>query len=103
MDLSRAFDCIPYTFFLSKLRSYGFSHSACKLFLSYYRNRKQRVKLGNCICEWEYVYKGSAQGSLMGPQSYMFTNDMLFILDDDVDIYNYADDNTFVLVMIMIR
>ena len=26
----------------------------------------------------------------------MFTNDMLFILDDDVDIYNYADDNTFV-------
>ena len=33
----------------------------------------------------------------MGPQSYnMFTNDMLFILDDDVDIYNYADDNTFV-------
>ena len=99
MDLSRAFDCIPYKLFLSKLRAYGFSHSACELFLSYYRNRKvkQRVKLGNCRSEWEYVYKGSAQGSLMGPQSYnMFTNDMLFILDDDVDIYNYADDNTFV-------
>ena len=33
----------------------------------------------------------------MGPQSYnMFTNDMLFILNGDVDIYNYADDNTFV-------
>ena len=33
-----------------------------------------------------------------------FTNDMLFILDDDVDIYNYADDSThlYVLVMIMI-
>ena len=104
MDLSRAFDCIPYKLFLSKLRAYGFSHSACELFLSYYRNRKQRVKLGNCRSEWQYVYKGSAQGSLMGPQSYnMFTNDMLFILDDDVDIYNYADDNTFVCsVMIMI-
>ena len=44
-----------------------------------------------------YVHKGFAQGSLMGPQSYnIFTNDMLFILDDDVDIYKYADDNTFV-------
>ena len=33
----------------------------------------------------------------MGPQSYnVFTNDMLFILEDDVDVYNYADDNTFV-------
>ena len=33
----------------------------------------------------------------MGPQSYnIFTNDMLFILDHDVDIYNHADDNTVV-------
>ena len=32
MDLSRAFDCIPYTLFLSKLhvRAYGFSHSASR-------------------------------------------------------------------------
>ena len=42
-------------------------------------------------------YKGAAHGSLMGPQSYnVFTNDMLFILEDDVDVYDYADDNTFV-------
>ena len=33
----------------------------------------------------------------MSPQSYhICTNGMLFILDNDVDIYNYADDNTFV-------
>ena len=36
MDLTRAFNCIPYT-----------------------------LKLGNCRSEWEYVYKGSAQGSLL--------------------------------------
>ena len=41
------------------------------------------------------VNKGSAQGSLMGPISYnIFANDMMFILDDDIDIYNYADDNS---------
>ena len=31
----------------------------------------------------------------MGPISHnMFANDMMFILDDDIDIYNYADDNS---------
>ena len=24
----------------------------------------------------------------------MFANDMMFILDDDINIYNYADDNS---------
>ena len=53
--------------------------------------------MGSIKSEWENVYKGAAQGFLMGPQSYnVFTNDMLFILEDDVDVYNYADDNTFV-------
>ena len=41
----------------------------------------------------------------MGPISYtcnMFANDMTFILDADIDIYNYADDNSLcVLVLIM--
>ena len=40
MDLSRAFDCIPYKLFISKLRAYGLSQYACELFLSYYRDRK---------------------------------------------------------------
>ena len=97
MDLSRAFDCIPYKLFISKLKSYGLSPDACALVLNYYCCRKQRVKLGNTCSEWDNVIKGSAQGSLMGPLSYnMFSNDMIYIIDDDIDIYNYADDNTLV-------
>ena len=42
-----------------------------------------------------YIQKGAAQGSIMGPQSYnIFSNDMLLLIDNDVNIYNYADDNT---------
>ena len=97
MDLSRAFDCIPYKLFIAKLHAYGLSMSACELMYSYYCNRKQRVKLGNCTSEWQYIYKGAAQGSIMGPQSYnIFSNDMLLLINDDVQIYNYADDNTLV-------
>jgi hypothetical protein len=75
MDLSRAFHCIPYKLFISELRAYGLSQSAYELFLSYYRDRKQRVKLGSVKSEWENVYKGAAQRSLMGPHSYIvFSN-----------------------------
>ena len=97
MDLSRAFDCIPYKLFISKLRAYGCSPDACNYILSYYCKRKQRVKIGNSKSEWQYVNKGSAQGSLIGPLSYnIFSNDLLDVVDDDVDIYNYADDNSLV-------
>ena len=43
------------------------------------------------------VNKDCTQGSLMGPLSYnLFTNDILYILDNDVDIYYYTDDNSLV-------
>jgi hypothetical protein len=95
MDLSRAFDCLPYKLFVCKLHAYGFSLSACELMFSYYCYRKQRLKLGNSHSDWQDVYKGSAQGSILGPITYnMFTNDMLMVLDDKVEIYNYVDDNS---------
>ena len=59
--------------------------SACELMFNHYSHRKQRVKLGNNVSDWQHVYKGSAQGSIMGPLSYnMFTNDMFMILASHV-------------------
>ena len=44
---------------------------------------------------WTHTYNESAQGSLLGPFSYnVVINDMLYLIDDDVEIYNYVDDNT---------
>ena len=95
-DLSRAFDCIPNKLFISKLHAYGFSISACEMIFDYYYGRKQRVKIGDNTSEWQSVYKGSAQGSIIGPVSYnIFINDMFMILDSDIQVYNYADDNLF--------
>ena len=93
-DLSRAFDSVSYKLRISKLYASGLSYEACELLLSYYKNQKQQVRLGNVCSEWKSIYKGSAQGSVVGPISYdIFSNDMLSVLDNDMYVYNYADDN----------
>ncbi len=45
MDLSKAFDCLPYQSVINKLDAYGFNHDACILIASYFTGRKQRVRL----------------------------------------------------------
>ena len=60
-------------------------------------NRQQRVTLAmnDETGEWLNIIKGAPQGSLFGPFGYnVFSNDLLFLMKEFCDIYNYADDNT---------
>ncbi len=94
-DLSKAFDCLPHRLPISKLKAYGLNNDACSLVSSYFRNRKQRVKIGNNKSDWLNILKGAPQGSLFGPFAYnVFSNDLLILLSTMCDIYNYADDNS---------
>jgi hypothetical protein len=43
---------------VNKLDAYGVSESALKLIKNYLSNRKQCVKIGNIMSEWEDIYKG---------------------------------------------
>ena len=45
IDLSRAFDCIPYKLFISKLRAYGLSINACNYIVNYYIKRQQMCEI----------------------------------------------------------
>ena len=65
MDLSKAFDCLPHKLLINKLDAYGVSESALKLIKNYLSNRKQCVKIGNIMSEWEDIYKGVPQGSIL--------------------------------------
>ena len=40
MDLSKAFECLPYNLLLLKLEAYGLSKNSLKLLQSYLENRK---------------------------------------------------------------
>jgi hypothetical protein len=50
-----------------KLKTYGVSPSALNLIDSYLKNRKQCVKVGPHISNWQDIYKGVPQGSILGP------------------------------------
>ena len=96
-DLSKAFDCLPHRLLLAKLHAYGVDKKACTLIMSYFKDRKQRVKLMDSRSEWLPLVKGAPQGSLFGSFMYnVFSNDFLCLIVESCfgDIFNYADDNS---------
>ena len=93
-DLSKAFDCINHELLIAKLESYGFSHVALTLILSYLSNRKQRTKINNSFSNWSEIVTGVPQGSILGPLLFnIYINDIFYFLDEN-KLTNYADDTT---------
>ena len=94
-DLSKAFECLPHRLLIAKLKPYGLSNDSCMLIANYFQNRTQRVKVGNVKSDRMEINKGCPQGSLFGPLAFnIFSNDLLLLVQDRCDVYNYADDNS---------
>ncbi len=47
MDISKAFDCVPYGLLIAQMHAYGLSTNACEFISSYLSDRHQRVKISN--------------------------------------------------------
>ena len=81
-DLSKAFDCIDHELPIAKLYAYGFDKNSLYFINSFLKGQKQRTKINSSY---------SAFAEILLFDIYIFD---LFIENSDIDIANYADDNT---------
>ena len=94
MDLSKAYDCLPHDLLIAKLEAYGIDNDSLNLLLDYLSFRKQRIKVGSAYSKWSKIRRGIPQGSTFGPLLFnIFIND-IFMITEQSDICNFADDNT---------
>ena len=94
MDLCKAFNCLNHELLLAKLNAYGFSTDAIQMVHSNLTGRRQRVKVNGSFSSWKEMKLGVPQGSILGPLLFnIFIND-IFLLLNEIEICNYADDTT---------
>ena len=94
MDLSKAYDCLAHDLLIAKLEAYGLDNDSLNLLLDYLSFRKQRTKVSSACSKWSKIRRGIPQGSILSPLLFnIFINDIFMIIEQS-DICNFADDNT---------
>ena len=96
MDLSKAFDSIPYDLLIAKMLAYGFSKNSLVFFYSYLKRRKQNVRINNTRSNFQILLSGVPQGSILGPILFnKFINDLLLWISIS-ELLNFTDNNTII-------
>ena len=94
MDLSKAFDCIPHNLLVAKLHAYGLSEDAVTFAYSYLKRRKKGVKINDAEIFFQIHLSGIPQGSISDPIFFIIFINNLLLLIKNVELLNFADDNT---------
>ena len=94
MDLSNAYDCLPHKLLIAKLEAYGIDNSSLSLLLDYLSVRKQRTKVGSVYSKWSKIRRATPQGSILGPLLFNILIIDIFMIIEQSDICDFADDNT---------
>ena len=95
MDFAKAFDNVNHLLLSSKLKAIDLNPYICNWYLSFLKDRKQRLVFCNTVCSWHSVNKGTTQGSVSGPFLFnLFINDLAITDNSNTSMIKYADDTT---------
>ena len=91
--MSNAFDCLNHRLLLGKLEAYGFDTDSIRLMSSYFKDRFNRLKIGETTSSWKCVKNRYPQVSSFGPLLWnLFQNDLTFVMRS---VSMFAEDHHF--------
>ena len=96
LDFSRAFDEVPHSSLLDKLRKFGIGGALLKLFSSYLSDRYQCVKVGDVYSEYASVASSVLQDAILGPLLFVILIKDLSDVCNSSLFFLYADDNKMI-------
>lgn len=93
VDFRKAFDKVPYSKLLYKLRQVGIAKDVLEWIQAYLTDRKQVVCVDNSVSSFLDVFSGVPQGSVCGPLLFFLDiNDVATCVQPPVVLKLFADD-----------
>ena len=93
LDISKAFDKVWQEGLIFKLKQNGISGNVLNLIQNYLQNRKQRVVINGVQSDWEPIFSGVPQGSVLGPLLFLiYINDLTANITSNMKLF--ADDSS---------
>jgi len=92
IDYAKAFDHADHSIILSKMAAIGIPDFIIHWMFSFLADRRQRVKIGNCLSQWVTLNGGMPQGTWLG--LYIFLILINDLTSTDAQLDKYVDDVT---------
>jgi len=77
IDYAKAFDHVDHNILVAKMIAFGLPDVIIRWICSFLSDRRQRIKIGNVLSDWQLISAGMAQGSYLGPLTFIILIDSL--------------------------